>query len=192
MKKKKVICIVIVSLLIIGMISGCGNNDTKRELPSTKFIKNFNSKYSTQIKHTAKFKPQDKDSDYYRAEYRLDAFKGSTGVHGSIGNASIDMVNYNCEEGEPASFRLYVRGPENEVLAMFPALAKSVNHNLSNKDIQAEINEYNENKSLIDESDVRNILDLSDSNTGKQTITSDYIINYGDHVEVFIDSDISN
>lgn len=93
--------------------------------------------------------------------------------------------------GNQASFCPYVKGPENDVLAMFLTLAKSVNHNLSSKDIQVVINEYYED-TFTDESDVRGILDLSDSNTGSQTITRDYLIDYGDHVEAFIDSDISN
>lgn len=192
MKTKRTILIVIVLLLAIGVVGGCGTKKEKKPLPSTKFMKSFNSRYSTSITNTVKFKPEDEDSDYYRVEYRLPAYEGSNGIHGAIGkNTSIDMVNYNYSNSIPNSFCIYVSGPENEIFEMFPALAKSINPKLTNEDIQSGINEYNKDKSLMSNPDVRDVLVSSNSNKGKQKISSDYIIDYGDHVEGFINSNIT-
>lgn len=66
----------------------------------------YNEAASEPISGLTEFEAQDTESGYYRTEYRLNAYKDSTAMHGIISGAEIDLVY--CRGIFRDSFRAYV------------------------------------------------------------------------------------
>jgi len=59
------------------------------------FIKQYNETHDVKITDTVEYDPYQAyktRGDYYRVEFRLGAYKDSTGVHGAIGDDTIDII----------------------------------------------------------------------------------------------------
>lgn len=126
-------------------------DETTTEKDSTDYIENFVSNYNkvaeTPITERVKFDPKDRESGYYRTEYRLTAWDGSVGEAASIGNAKIEMVNYGSYGGyyDNNSFRVYVTAESvDEILEMFPIMAKIIDPTVSDGEIQDTIEHVRE------------------------------------------------
>ena len=126
-------------------------DETTTEKDSTDYIENFVSNYNkaaeTPITERVKFDPKDRESGYYRTEYRLTAWDGSVGEAGSIGNAKIEMVNYGSYGGyyDNNSFRVYVTAESvDEILEIFPIMAKIIDPTVSDGEIQDTIEHVRE------------------------------------------------
>lgn len=145
------------------------------------FIKAFDSNNATPITDAVEFDPQNRDSGYYRTEYRLGAFNGSKGTHGNVGNMTIDIVEYGY--WGKTNLCVYLSGTPNDVRTAYPALAKSVDPSLSDSDIQAVLDKSSSG------GDVQGELSFAPS---RQTVQSDYLIKHIDgSLEAFIDADLS-
>ncbi|NEG56166.1 hypothetical protein [Bifidobacterium platyrrhinorum] len=107
-------------------------------MPRAEFKTAFAAAYGSPISDVSAFSPQDPGSGHYRTEYRLGAYSDATGEHGTIGDMSIDMVEYDGGE----KFRVYLTGPKDSVVGAYPALAKSMDPSLSDADIQASLNRF--------------------------------------------------
>lgn len=70
------------------------------------FVAAYNEAASEPISRLTEFEAQDTESGCYRTEYRLNAYKDSTAMHGFIGTAEIDLVY--CRGLFYNSFRAYV------------------------------------------------------------------------------------
>lgn len=75
------------------------------------FIDRYNENAALKFEETLRFDAQDKDSGYYRTEYRLGAWKDSRCSHGKAGGVEVDLVAYRD------SVRLYAEGGAKEEIA---------------------------------------------------------------------------
>lgn len=149
-----------------------------------RFLEKFEASYGTPVGDLTNFNPQDRDSGHYRTEYRLGAYEASTGASGTIGDMTIEMVEYGGY-GKPEKnhdFRVYLTGPEGSVVAAYPALAKSMDPSLTDEAIDAALAKFKETPGAI----VTDALTLDDSSTA---IRNDTISRTGESVEVYIDAD---
>ncbi len=140
------ICIVALCFSIVG----CGaSNDPKdlvraiyesdKALPE-KFVESFNTLSETAITDRASFEPTDKKSEFYKAEYRLDEWKGATGETAKIGEHRIEMVNFGSA-GDPAlennKLRIYVTTDTiDAALAIFPSAVWAMDPDAPEEDVQ--------------------------------------------------------
>lgn len=161
--------------------------DTKpvKESYRDQFVKAFEEASGRKITDVTDFDPQNRDSGHYRTEYRLGAYNGSNGAHGTIGDMSIDMVEYGGY-GKPENntmFRIYLVGPKTSVVNVYPSLAKAMDPSLTDSDIQGALSEFNAgNNQLTDP--------LSVSPSHKR-IANDTLSSIGDSAEAYIDADFS-
>lgn len=58
------------------------------------FIEKYNELSDYDISDASEINITDKDSDHYRVEFRLSAFKDAPAKTGSIGDGTIDIINY--------------------------------------------------------------------------------------------------
>lgn len=151
------------------------NTPTKKS-PLQEFKRSFDAQSATPISNISSFVVQDRNSGHYRTEYRLGAYSDATGEHGTIGDISIDMVRYRG-----SMFRIYATGPRDSVLAVYPALAKSMDPSLTDTDIQALVDKYRQGY-------VAN--DLSFADSAKRIESNDFTLQDG-NIEAFIDADFS-
>lgn len=75
------------------------------------FIECYNENAALKYEEVLRFDSQDKDSGYYRTEYRLGAWEDSRCSHGKVGGAEVDLVAYRD------SVRLYAEGNTREEIA---------------------------------------------------------------------------
>ena len=66
----------------------------KREAALESFIYSYNATAATPFVLDEYFDPQDEMSGYYRAEYRLLAWKDGKGANGKVGDIGVDFVSY--------------------------------------------------------------------------------------------------
>ncbi|MBW3093370.1 hypothetical protein KIH79_10655 [Bifidobacterium sp. 82T10] len=151
----------------------------EEESPSAQFAAAFSSAYGTPISDITAFDPQDRDGGHYRVEFRLGAYKDSIGKHGTIGDMSIDMIEYG---GKHKDFRIYLTGPKESVIAAYPALAKAMDPSLSDADIQSILGKFSNEGTPINDG-----LSFVDSN---KRIRNDSLTNGSDETaEAYIDAD---
>lgn len=122
--------------------SGSDNSDSvpTASVPKTNddFIDAYNSLTDTPFVKEADNTANDKDSPYYRTEFRLPAFKDASGVHGSIGGASADIVCYGGSWGREKCVRVYVDDKDSEELAgIFRTCVEVLCPNASEEDREA-------------------------------------------------------
>ena len=129
------------------------NKDTSKSYIED-FVSNYNKIAKTPITDRIKFDPKDRESGYYRTEYRLTAWDGSIGEAAKIGSAEIEMVNYGSYGGyyENNSFRIYVTADSvEEILGIFSAAAKVMDPEITDAEIQetiADVKEYGSKNGL--------------------------------------------
>lgn len=63
------------------------------EMSADEFIEKYNATASVPFVEEERFSPKDKGT-HYRTEYRTIAFDNAEGVHGTIGECSVDIVSY--------------------------------------------------------------------------------------------------
>lgn len=111
------------------------------------FVSSYNNVAKIPITERVKFDPKDRESGYYRTEYRLTAWDGSVGEVAKIGNAKIEMVNYGSYGGyyDNNSFRVYVTADSVEdILEIFPVIAKVMDSTVTDVEIHETIEHVKE------------------------------------------------
>ncbi len=165
-QKKKIIATAILwgFILIFGMLSPSedtveqnekepANNQTQ-VYKIDEFISKIDSLSDYSLVNKVEFNPQDKESPYYRVEYRLNAYKDSKGIHANINDdkTTIDIVNYYINSAANSSkIRIYVNVNNcEETNNIFKNIVKL----FSNKVTEEEIDNYlSENAGVKTESD---------------------------------------
>ena len=165
-------------------------DDTPHFYMAEEFVSKFNSISDIQIEGIEEFDPQDILSYYYRTEYRLSAYDESLGIHGDVGNVSLDVVEYGIDRlFSDRSLRVYLYGTEEEVLDIYDNVVHAIAPEISQEDIQLVKEEYRNAYA----GDLRGGLMYAESN---ETVQSDYITlhvsNHGQSrmLNVFIDISI--
>jgi hypothetical protein len=164
----KVVLIVVAVLLAFGLFGNAGRSsspvgvspsDGGAEEDSTdylsKFVDEYNAIAETKIEPGERFSPHDKDSPYYRTEFRLGAFNESLGMAATCGDVSVLIVNYG-KQNEYSSgnndFRVYASGPADQVTAFYRVSAKVLDPSVSDdaiEDVIGNASEHGENGGKI-------------------------------------------
>lgn len=191
-QKNKIIATVILwgVLLLIGALSpndtintetnksnGNGTEQIEKEIKVNEtFIEKYNIISTLKIENTVAYNAQDKESGYYRTEFRLNAFENNSSIHGTIADGTIDLINYGSL-GEKDKFRLYA-STENEehMKEIFKNAINVMDNSISDEEINDEINE------AIKTKDNRFVL--------KGNIDSGYIMFTKEKWNILIDSNI--
>lgn len=120
-----------------------------------KFVDEYNAIAETKIEPGERFSPHDKDSPYYRTEFRLGAYNESLGLAASCGGVSVLIVNYG-KQNEYSSgnndFRVYASGPADQVTAFYRVSAKVLDPSVSDdaiEDVIGNASEHGENGGKI-------------------------------------------
>lgn len=164
----KVVLIVVAVLLAFGLFGNSGRSsspvgvspsDGGAEEDSTdylsKFVDEYNAIAETKIEPGERFSPHDKDSPYYRTEFRLGAYNESLGMAASCGDVSVLIVNYGKQNKYSSGnndFRVYASGPADQVTAFYRVSAKVLDPGVSDDAVEAAINhatEYGGNGEVI-------------------------------------------
>lgn len=166
--KPKVILAAFAVLLILGIFGNAGRSpsppgtsghDGVAKEDSTdyllKFVDEYNAIAETKITPGERFSPHDKDSPYYRTEFRLGAFNESLGMAATCGDVSVLIVNYG-KQNEYSSgnndFRVYASGPADQVISFYRVSAKVLDPNVSDdaiEDVIGNASEHGENGGKI-------------------------------------------
>lgn len=151
--------ITVIALLIISMFNNTDINEEKNDITENAtsdnnidikqenisvvdtFINKYNLNNNSKITNIIDIPDiQNKESEYYRVEFRLGAFKNSICKHGLIDNEStIDIINYNLDtisSDQYGKFRIYVNSSNYD--GMKSILKNSINiidKNISDEDI---------------------------------------------------------
>ena len=150
--KLKVILAVFAVLLILSIFGNAGRSpsppgtsghDGVAKEDSTdyllKFVDEYNAIADVKIVPGERFSPHDKESPYYRTEFRLGAFNESLGMAATCGDVSVLIVNYG-KQNEYSSgnndFRVYASGPADQVIAFYRVSAKVLDPNVSDDAIE--------------------------------------------------------
>jgi hypothetical protein len=120
-----------------------------------KFVDEYNAIAKTKITPGERFSPHDKESPYYRTEFRLGAYNESLGLAATCGDVSILIVNYG-KQNEYSSgnndFRVYASGPADQVTAFYRVSAKVLDPSVSDdaiEDVIGNASEHGENGGKI-------------------------------------------
>lgn len=103
--------------------------ERRKEIADT-FITTYNGNNDPDVTDVSYYDPQDKESEYYRPEFRLGAWKNSVGLHGACGNCIIDLTVYRGDQ-----VRVYASGPLDEIESMFGNLVRAFDSNVSEEQI---------------------------------------------------------
>lgn len=191
-QKKKIIATVILwcVLLLISVLSPnnptnietnkSNSNGTKQVEKVVKvndiFIEKYNANSSLKIKNVTTYDAQDKESSYYRTEFRLNAFENNSSIHGTIADGTVDLINYGSLV-EKNRFRLYASTEKEEQMKeIFKNAINVMDKSISDEEINNEINE------AIKTKDNRFVL--------KGNVDSGYIMFTKEKWEILIDSNI--
>ena len=156
-QKVKIIATVVLwgVLLIIGALSpndtantqtnNSNGNETEQVEKEIKvnetFIEKYNAIGTSKIENIVTYNAQDKDSGYYRTEFRLNAFENNTSIHGTIENGTIDLINYGSLS-EKDGFRLYASiGNEEKMKILFKNAINIIDNSITDDEINEEIDE---------------------------------------------------
>lgn len=103
------------------------------------FIANYNSVSDLQISNLT---PLDISGADYRTEYRLRAFENAVGEKGTIGNNSIQIVNYGVYKNDSLRFYLTADSSETAVNICYGILS-SLNSSVTYEEISNTIMSFN-------------------------------------------------
>lgn len=120
-----------------------------------RFVDEYNAIAETKITPGERFSPHDKESPYYRTEFRLGAYNKSLGLAATCGDVSVLVVNYG-KQNEYSSgnndFRVYASGPADQVITFYRVSARVLDPGVSDDAVEAAINhatEYGGNGEVI-------------------------------------------
>lgn len=137
-----------------------------------KFVTTFNELSSTPITERTSFEPTDRESGYYRHEYRLDDWDGSVGEVGKIGEHTIEITNYGLCGGfydENNYLRVYLTTTTiEEMTDKIPALVKALDSSVTEeeiKEVQDGISETSFSQESFYIADINTILFLKQSDS---------------------------
>lgn len=133
---KKYICLFFIVLYALFNFCGCSISDTKNivtnntmevnevsssqnseenQLSIDSFVKRYNTTATNKIIITGTFEPQDKSSEHYKTEFRLNAYKNSTAKTGTIANKTIDIIDYSSDTIDTKkNLRIYTTADKSE------------------------------------------------------------------------------
>lgn len=145
-KLVSIICIVVLCF----SLAACGSTNDKKDLVKEiyasdkalpeKFVESFNTLSETPITDRTPFEPTDKKGEFYKAEYRLEEWKGASGETAKIGEHRIEMVNFGSAGDatlENDKLRIYVTTDTiDAALAIFPSAVWAMDPNAPEEDIQ--------------------------------------------------------
>jgi len=159
----------------INSVIDSGTEQVEQEVKVNEiFIEKYNNIGSTKIENITSYDAQDKESGYYRTEFRLNAFKNNDSIHGTINNGTIDIINYGSLSKKD-KFRLYFSSEnEEQIKLIFKNAINIIDNSVSEDEINEEINEAMKTK------DNRFVL--------KGNIDSGYIMLTKGKWEILIDS----
>lgn len=109
-----------------------------------KFVDEYNAIADVKIAPGERFSPHDKDSPYYRIEFRLGAYNESLGMAATCGDVSVLIVNYgkqNEYSPENTDFRVYASGPTDQVTTFYRISAKVLDPSVSGDAVEAAIDD---------------------------------------------------
>lgn len=191
-QKTKIIATVIlwVVLLIISALNpsdttstqanntnGNGTEQVEKEIKVNEiFVEKYNAIGSSKIENLTTYDAHDKESGYYRTEFRLGAFENNTSIHGTINNIPVDLINYGYNEKN--EFRFYASTEnEEQMKIVFNNVINILDNKISNEDIDEAIN------NAIKTKNERLSLDGN--------IKTGYIIFMKDKWEIFVESNVN-
>ena len=97
--------------------------------------------FASKIENLVTYNAQDKESGYYRTEFRLNAFENNTSIHGTIGNSTVDLINYGSLN-EKDKFRFYASiENEEQMKEIFKSAINVIDSSISDDEINEEIND---------------------------------------------------
>ena len=103
------------------------------------FISKYNENSSRKISNSIEIDIQDKESGYYRTEYRLNAFNGALAKQSTIGNYTMDIVNYRVSNDYPtesSNLRIYITVDTYEDMQIIlESILKVMDSNITSEDI---------------------------------------------------------
>ncbi len=103
------------------------------------FISKYNENSSRKISNSIEIDIQDKESGYYRTEYRLNAFNGALAKQSTIGNYTMDIVNYRVSNDYPtesSDLRIYITVDTYEDMQIIlESILKVMDSNITSEDI---------------------------------------------------------
>lgn len=126
----------------------------------SKFVGEYNAIADVKIVPGERFSPHDKESPYYRTEFRLGAYNESLGLAATCGDVSILIVNYGKQNKYSSGnndFRVYASGPADQVTAFYRVSAKVLDPSVSDDAIEAAIDDasrYDGNGEVIQGSSI--------------------------------------
>ena len=152
--------------------SGAEDNQETKKNYLEDFVSKFNELSDTPITERESFDPTNRESGYYRHEYRLNAWEGSVGEVGKIGGLIVEITNYGSYGGfydENDSLRVYLTtNTIDEMASKIPALIKALDSSITESEIQEVLNGIKET-SFSQETfyigDIDTILFLKQSNS---------------------------
>ncbi len=153
------ICMIIFCFSLVG----CGGSQTPAEKETAKkiseirksdksrpdkFAEVFEVLYGTPITERTSFDPLDKNSEFYKAEYKQERFLGATGETGKIGEHSVAIINFGSK-GDPNAENKKLRvcvtaATVEEAIEMFPSVVKALDPKAPEQEIQELIDHLNE------------------------------------------------
>ena len=183
----------IISIILIISLSACGEEEILSsetepvdEVETTnfeeieleevslidKFVTTFNELSTIPISERTSFEPTDRESGYYRHEYRLDDWDGSVGEVGKVGEHTIEITNYGLCGGfydENNYLRIYLTTDTIEqMVEKIPALVKALDASVTEDEIK-EVQEGISDTSFSQESfyiaDINTILFLKQNDS---------------------------
>ena len=131
------------------------SDNTKNETESIDAILNnyvgdvvnkYNAQKTEQLIFVEDFTPSDKNSDHYRTEFRLTAFKDAVGKSYLLGDKVVDVVASQTYSGKTFC-RVYTNDTSlNQVVALLQGLSPILDKELTADELQKAINEVSAKK----------------------------------------------
>lgn len=109
-------------------------------------VESYNSQMTERLVFVEDFNPSDKNSDHYRTEFRLGAYKDAVGKSYLLGDKVVDLVASKTIMGD-VNFRVYTNDISLEqVKALMQGMSPLMDETLSATDLNAAISEVDTNK----------------------------------------------
>lgn len=109
-------------------------------------VESYNSQMTERLVFVEDFNPSDKNSDHYRTEFRLEAYKDAVGKSYLLGDKVVDLVASKTIMGD-VNFRVYTNDISLEqVKALMQGMSPLMDETLSATDLNAAISEVDTNK----------------------------------------------
>lgn len=118
-------------------------NEVEEKSMIDSFITEYNKSESVPISDCIDFVASDKNSGYYRTEFRLLAFKNAKSQHGKIGDSDIDMIDYSSNLGtiKFENFRVYISSKDSiEAKRIATTAIKILDSSITDEDIENTFN----------------------------------------------------